>query len=321
MMKPSTGVTFGGRYDNRPNASPSDRIASSNIGRSRITESHKGYDGSLDSGIIDERRSHYPKVRRVVDEINETEIDKARLTRRVFMPKQYQTIHTHLDLSNTNAHFENNSGSYVYNFGNSEYYASSFGKSGMEKVCAIEFGPISVPVYFATIGYDLTRLYLSFNITEDTGNKSFSYNVWYHPDNNASTAFRKVLVPSMARFNMNGYCPLSCVQLKIRDIASNITIPETDTGMFTISGTGAVTNLSLAQHGLATGMKVYLDDCNPKKSVFGRIYTVTVIDPDLITIDFNSIDFGYLLGQKVSFTVDDFVFNTNIKIESIRDDV
>lgn len=320
-MKPSTGVTFGGRYDSRPNASLPEYINSSNIGRSRITESYKGYDGTLDSNVIGERNSKYPTTRRLADEISETEIVKARNARLAFMPKQYQTIYTYLDLSNTNANLDQNSGSYVYDFGNPKYYTNVFGKSGMEKVCKLEFGPISVPAYFSTLGYDLTRLYLSFNITEDIGNKNFSYDVWYYPDNNASTPSRKILIPSNKFFIMNGYCPLSCIQMKIRDIASNVLIPETETGMFVINAIGPNTTLDLANHDLIDGMKIYLNDCNPKKSTFPRIYTVTVLNPDQISINFDSSSMDYLVGQKLSFTVDDWVFNTGIKIESIRDDV
>jgi hypothetical protein len=320
-MRSTTDVTFGGRYDSRPNPNLPARMRSENIGRSGITNSYQGTNSKLDSDIIDKKQDRYPKVRRLADEISDIEISKSGLKRQVFMPKPYQTIHTYLDLSNRNSRFDQNNDNYIYDINNPRYYKSSFGKSGLEKINKLVFYPLSLPTYFETVlGFDLSRIYLNFNITEDVGNENFNYVVSFYPDNNASTPTRKILLPVIKEFDLNGYCPLNTISMQIRDIAGPISIQYTEF-IFTLVGIGLVTTFELTNHGLTTNMRVYLPDCSQKKTIFPRSYPITVIDDDQFSINVDTSSMLYLLGQSFSMIVDDFVFNTAIKIESIREDV
>lgn len=321
MMRPQSETTFGGRYNARPNPYRADVIKSSNIGRSRITESYHGYDGPLDSDKIGEKQHEMPRTRRIADEASDIEVSKSGLVRQVYMPKTYQSISTYLDLSNVNSHFDENSKTYIFNINNSRYYSNNFGKSGLEKIYSITFSPISVPAYFTTMGYDLSRLFLSMNLTESYGNEGFNYNVSFFPDNNASSATRKVLMPAIPTFELNGYCPLETIKVQLRDVSNTINIADTNTGMFEITAIGLVTTLDLVKHGLQPGMQVYIEQCNSKKSLMPAIYTIAVLNDDQVTINFDSTNMDYLIGQKISFVIDDLVFNLNIKMSSIRNDI
>lgn len=316
-MRSATSVNFGGRYDQRPNPNMAEVINSSNIGRSRISESYRGYDGPLDSNVIDKRETAYPRVRRIADEFSKQEIVKSADTRSTYLPKVHQELYTYLDLSNTNAHFDSNTNSYIYDV--NKYYSGSFSKTGLDKVYKVAFSPLSIPTYFETIGYDLNRIYVDLNLTEFVGNESFNYNIWFYPDNNASTLARKVLLPSIPEFTLNGYSPVQVVSARVRDISGTFDIPSI-TKVFTILAIGANTALQLANHGLVTGMRIFIRDNGNKKSIFPRIYPIIVIDPNIIEIAVDTSVLIYLIGQEVEFVIDDYVFNFNIKLSSIRED-
>lgn len=314
-------VSLGGRYDSRPNPNLVARMSSENIGRSSITQSYRGTNSKLDSDIIDPKVDRYPKVRRLADELSEVEIGQSGLKRKVFMPKPYQIIHTYLDISNKNSRFDQNNNSYIFDINNPGYYKSSFGKSGLEKITKLYFHPLSIPTYFETVlGYDLSRIYINLNITEDVGNESFNYVTYYYPDASSSTPARKLMLPAIPEFDLNGYCPLNTISMQIRDISNPISVQNTEF-VFNIIGIGLVTTLELINHNFVNGMKIYLPDCGQQKSIFPKLYQITVVNPDQISIVADTTNMLYLLGQNITVIADDLIFNLAIKVDSIREDV
>jgi hypothetical protein len=319
-MRSNTNVNLG-IYNARPNPSMADVANSSNIGRSRVTESYHGYNGQLDSNIIDGKSATRPKVRRVADEIFEAEISRSGAKRKACMVKEYQTIYSALDISNLNSEYDPNNKTYTYTVTDNKFYKNSFGKTGLEQIYEVQFSPISVPTYFQDeLGFDLSRLYLDINLSESTGNKNFGYTMSYYPDNNASTVRRRVLVPHFQSFKLNGFSSLNNINLRIRDVASYIDIPNTEIE-FTVATIGNPTILSSLEHGLVSGMFIYMKDCNNRRNIFPRIYEITVIDENDIFINVDTSVWISLVGQKVIFVIDDWVFHTQIGLLSTKEDV
>lgn len=306
-------------YNARPNASLPERVKNDNIGRSRITQSYHGYDGQLDTNIIDSKQIKYPKVRRLADEIAEHEIRRSTEKSALFIPKKYEHLYTYLDISNINGEYDQNSKSYNYNICDNKYYKNSFGRSGLENVYHISFGSMSIPNYYAILGYDMSKFFVSIGINEYTANVNFDYNIIYYPDNNASSTTRTVYRPSLKLFKLNGFSKLNELNLMLRDIASNIDIP-TVTFDFELVTIGATTEFNLVNHQLTNGMHIFMSDKNKKKNIFPRLYPITIIDPNTISINVDTSGMTYLLGQMFEFFIDDYIFNLNIELVSIKED-
>jgi hypothetical protein len=109
------------------------------------------------------------------------------------------------------------------------------------------------------------------------------------------------------------------IRLSIRDVAGKIILNDPKMS-FTISAVGLTTTLVSTNHGLTNGMLVYLDSKSNRKNTLPRIYTVTVVDPNTIEINADTTGLAYLVGANIILVIDDYVFNYNIKIYSIRED-
>lgn len=304
-----------------PNYKPTPATALTNAyrnNRSTVTNSYKGITGSpLDNDLFNPRMNERPKAIPIFDNIAEHEINLAKDKRKFFSPKQYQTIIANFDLSNLNATYDDSTSCYVFNTNDNKYYNNTFSKSGLEKVFKFDSGFLSVA---KTALVDSSRLYIQIQTTDlNMANYDFDYMFVMHPDSALSTTNRTTFKPEQSQFQLNGYCPLNNIRLSIRDISNNLVLPEPRMS-FTITAIGLTTALTSISHGLATGMFVYLDAKSNRKNNLPSIYTATVIDPNTIEINANTTGLNYLVGVPITLVIDDYVFNYNIKIYSIRED-
>jgi hypothetical protein len=303
-------------YKPTPATALTNTLRSLNPQRSRVTNSYKGITGSsLDNDLFNLRMSEKPKAIPIHENIADHEIKLAKDKRKFFSPKQYQTIIANFDLSNLNASYDTNS--YVFDTNDNKYYNNTFSKSGLEKVFKFNSGFLSIANSRLT---DRSRLYVQIQTTSlNMANYEFDYMFALHPDSALSTTTRTTFKPEQSDYQLNGFCPMNTIRLSIRDISNNIILPEPRM-QFTITGVGALTTLNNANHGLVNGMLIYLSTKSNLKNTFSGIYTVAVVDNDNIQINANTSSSFYLVGSPLIVIIDDYVFNYNLKIYSIRED-
>lgn len=303
-------------YRPNPNTSLLNVIPAENSARSRSVRNYNGVSQSpLDNPLFDVKLDKVPKAIPIFDHIAEREIKLSEDKRKFFSPKQYQTIISNFDLSNTNANESN--GVYVYNACDSKYYGNTFGRAGLEKVFRFDSGCLSMP---RTFDFDQTRMYAQLETTcNNMGNFGPDYMFILYPDTALSTPTRVVFKPMESSFQMNGYCSLNDIRLQIRDISSNLVLPHPFMD-FTVASTGATTFLTSPNHGLIAGMKVYLNSNSQYKYRLPRVYTIISTTTNDIEISADTSNLPFLVGITLPLVVDDYVFNYNVKIFSIRED-
>jgi hypothetical protein len=303
-------------YKPTPSTAPTNVLRALNSQRSRVTNSYKGISNSpLDNDLFNLRMSERPQAIPIHENIADHEIKLSKDKRKFFSPKQYQTIIANFDLSNLNASYDTNS--YVFDTNDNKYYNNTFSKSGLEKVFRFNSGFLSIANSRLT---DRSRLFVQIQTTSlNMANYEFDYMFALHPDSALSTSTRTTFKPEQSDYQLNGFCSLNNIKLSIRDIAGNVILPEPRM-LFTIASVGVLTTLNSVNHGLVNGMLLYLSSKSNLKNIFSGIYTVTVLDNDNIQINANTSSSLYLVGSSFIAIIDDYVFNYNLKIHSIRED-
>lgn len=305
-------------YKPTPATALTNSYRSLNSQRSTVTNSYKGISNSpLDNDLFNLRMNERPKAIPIYENITAHEINLSGDKRKMFIPKQYQTIIANFDLSNLNAIYDINTGYYTFNTNDNKYYNNTFGKSGLEKVFKFGSGFLSMP---NSALIDRSRLYVQIQTTDlNVANYDFDYMFVMHPDSALSVPTRTTFKPEQSEYQLNGYCPMNNINLSIRDISNNVVLPDPKM-QFTLTGIGATTVLTYTAHGLSNGMSIYLDSKSNRKNILSSIYTVAVLDPNTIQINANTTGLTYLVGSQLLFVIDDYVFNYNIKVYSIRED-
>jgi len=305
-------------YKPTPSTATQNVLRASNSQRSRVTNSYKGITGSpFDNDLFNLKMDRKPTVIPIYEKITENEIELSKDKRRFFSPKQYQTIIANFDLSNLNATYDNIGRIYVYPTNDNRYYNNTFSKVGLEKVFKINSGNLSIP---KSTPCDQSRLFVQIQTTDfNIANYGNDYMFPMVPDSALSTTNRTTFKATPIEYQLNGYCSLNDIKLSISDVAGNIIFKEPRMD-FAIVTVGATTELYSPNHGLSNGMLIYLDRKSNRKDVFSRIYPVTVVSPDVISIPVDTTNLAYLVGVILKVIIDDYVFNYTIRVFSIRED-
>lgn len=305
-------------YKPTPSTASKNAFRASNTQRSRVTNSYKGISGSpFDNDLFNLRIDQKPKVLPIYETITDREIELSQDKRKFFSPKQYQTIISNFDLSNLNASYDEITGTYTYNTNDSRYYGNTFARVGLEKVFQITSGMLSMP---RVAPCDLSRLFIQIVTTDfNMANYSHDYMFSMYPDSALSTVGRLNYQSDAPTYQLNGYCSLNDIKLSIRDIAGNVIFRDPKM-QFAVSGIGATTTLISNDHGLTTGMTLYLENNSNRKDIFRGVYPIVVISPNTIEIPVDTTGLTYLIGALLKVIIDDYVFNYTVKVYSIRED-
>lgn len=306
-------------YKPRPKNGPENGFRALNTQRARGTDTFKGITNSpLDNDLFELKTNKRPVAIHLHEQMADFEIAQSQSKREFFSPKQYQTIIANFDLSNLNAkNYSDETQLYEYPTNDSGYYGNTFAKVGLEKVFKFDSGSLSMP---RSANFDQSRLFVQVDTSGiNMGNFAFNYMFALYPDSAESTPTRITYKSDNSRFQLNGYCPLNIVKLQIRDVAGVIMFPDPRMS-FVIQAIGPTTTLSRLNHGLQNGMLLYVDPKSTHKNVIPRIYIVTVIDPDTISIPVDTSSLSYMVSTLLNTIIDDYVFNYTMKIFSIRED-
>lgn len=304
-------------YRPRPSTDMTNVIRSANSQRSATRDSYRGTTGShLDNDLF-ELKQRKTRAIPVFENMAEHEIAMSKDKRHFFSPKQFQTIIANFDLSNLNADYVPEAQHYEFSTNNSRYYGNTFGRVGLEKVFKFESGIVSMP---RLANFDQSRLFVQIDTTDfNIANYLYNYMFSCYPDTALSTASRISYKADHSIFQMNGYCALNLIKLQLRDIAGPVILPEPKM-LFMVNSVGVTTTFVHFSHGLSTGMVVYVNPKSNRKNVFPSSYTITVLNPDVIEIPVNTTGLDYLVTNNIEMIIDDYVFNYNLKIYSIRED-
>lgn len=304
-------------YTQYPRTSLQNNIRSGNVARSAGVINYKGVSNSPLDNDLSDLRSQRPKVIHLAEHMADHEIAMSGDKRKFFSPKQYQTIISNFDLSNLNSNYDTVTGSYEFTATDSRYYGNTFGKSGLEKVYQFDSGILNMP---RTFNFEQSRLFIQIETTDfNVANFDFNYMFISYPDSALSTINRISFKPIDPSFQLNGYCALNNIKLIIRDAAGPLILPDPKIN-FTISAVGLTTQLTLPNHGLQVGMRVYLNAKNGWKVYLPGVYTVISVTQNTLELNADTSGYTNLIGLDTEFIVDDYVFNYNIRVLSIRED-
>jgi hypothetical protein len=326
LNPPKHGMDMRPIADSRPNfkMTPPTNLANQynqgNTARSRITDSWRGYSPEYNNIIVEAKGEKRPKAIPIFEDLAEHEISLSGKKANRFMPKEYQDVMTYLDLSNINAEYDTSQSHYNYNPLNDKYLSNDFSKTGLEKVFKFQCGALTMPKYLNSLGYNLNQLFVEIATSGDnTGNKPFQYMFVFYIDNSlgAASGNKYIYRTDMAEFALNGFTQMENIRVKYRDPASCITVPDPHME-FTILAVGATTTLQLIGNGLLNGMLLYVDGVDVLKTTFPRTYAITTLNADDLTIPVDTTIMTYLVGSKIKVIIDDYNFNFNIKLFSVR---
>jgi hypothetical protein len=293
-----------------------------NTARSRTTDSWRGFAPEYNNIIVDAKSTKRPKAIPIFEDLAEHAIALSGPKASRFMPKEFQDVFTYLDLSNINAEYNNMQMSYHYNPLNDKYLSNDYSKTGLEKVFKFSCGALTMPKYLAGLGYNLNQIFVEIITSGDnTGNKPFQYMFVMYIDNSLGTSSgnKYIYRTDMTEFTLNGFAQMENIVVKYRDPAGCIIVPDPHME-FTILAVGAATTLQLANHNLLNGMLLYIDNTDMLKTTFPRTYAITVLNSSDISIPVDTTIMSYLIGSKIKIIIDDYNFNFNIQLFSVRRD-
>jgi len=290
--------------------------------RSQTTMSQGHYNLPRDSRIVADKVKQIPVH---VDEIAKqwaiNDADPVRLYKTL---NAFKPFKVYLDFSHCNAYDTTEDGIYKYDFARSKVRSGNSDKDVVTSaVIKLSSGKLKMPLYLAQTQYvDMSELYVYFtNIPVTYCNGKYPYHFKYYPTQQLQISDPAKLLydVEVEQFNMTQPQMLDTYNMVIRDKAGNIFVPDANRkGILTI---GATTTITSPAHGM-TGIGFYvtriimIDSSTP--AIIQRYYPVTVIDADNFSIPVDTSNLTYLNAKSLTFIIDNYNFELNIKALNIN---
>lgn len=291
--------------------------------RSQTTMSQGHYNAPRDSRVVADK---VPRAPIHTDEILRTEAlndaDPVRLYKTL---NAFKPFSVYLDLSHCNANDNGiNDGIYRFDFTRSDLRSNNSDKFVVTSAALkMKAGSLKMPAYLADQGslYDMSEIFIEFvNVPPSFNNGDNRYHYKMLPTQVLS-------VPDPAKLTYQAEMPtydftlpqqIDTFELQLRDKAGEIIIPYPKlSGIITIGSPTVVTSIA---HGLTDGFMVYgfvFRDGSILPNQLSRIYPVTVLTADTFSIPTDTSSL-FINGKIVSFIVDNFNFEFNIKVLNIN---
>ncbi len=289
--------------------------------RSQTTLSQGHYNGPRDSRVVEDK---IPRTPIHMDEILRTQAlndaDPVRLYKTL---NAFKPFSIYLDLSHINAS-EGNNGVYKYDFTRSDLRSNNSDKFVTTSAALkMKAGILKMPAYLAGQGlfYDMSEIFIEFtNISLTYNNGKNPYHFKMIPTQVLSVADPAKLTyfAEIPTFNFTLPHLVDIYDMVLRYKAGAIIIPAPQ-----LSGTisiGNPTTIVAPGHGLTSGYLIYgisIRGGNILPEILGRIYPITVIDPDTFTIPVDTSATN-INGKIIDFIIDNYNFEFNLKVLNIN---
>lgn len=291
--------------------------------RSQTTMTQSHYDIPKDSRIVADKVQKIPIH---VDEISRqwalNDADPVRLYKTM---NAFKPFSVYMDFSHCNAFDTTDDGVYKYDFTRSNVRSGNSDKDVVTSaVIKLFSGNLKMPLYLLNpnLFYDMSELYVYFtNIPVVYSNGVFPYHFKFYPTQQLQVSDPAKLLydVEVSEFDLTQPQMLDTYDLVIRDKSGNIFVPDANRkGIMTI---GATTTIVSPNHGMF-GVGFYVtrivmvDASTP--STLKRYYPVTVIDPNTFTIPVDTSGYTFLNGLALTFIIDNYNFELNIKALNIN---
>jgi hypothetical protein len=313
------------KYKNRANLyddSPGYSDMNSFNPRSQTTLSQGHYNQDRDTRVVAERhRRPQPNIEELIYDYGVSDSMPTRMYKTITPFKPFKV---YLDFSHCNASYSDD-GNYKYDFSRSALRSSNSDKTIVtSNVIKMKAGFLKMPSYLTnpSLFYDMSELFVDFtNLTPSYANGTSRYHFKYYPSQTLSIAdpTKNVYEPHIDKYNFTLPQITDEFVVQIRDKAGAIVIPPPlGTG---IISSGNPTVITSANHGLFAGIyitNIKFTNGNLVPQILSRIYPITIIDANTFSIPINTTTLTYINNVLISFIIDNFNFEFNIKAVNIN---
>jgi Fe-S cluster assembly iron-binding protein IscA len=290
--------------------------------RSRTTMTQGHYEAPRDSRIVADK---IPRTPIHTDEILRTQaLNDADPVRMYKTMNAFKPFSIYLDFSHCNASDNNEDGIYKYNFSKSSLRSNNSDKFvTTSSALKMKGGFLKMPSYLLdpSLNYDMSEIFINFmNIPPSFNNGIDRYHFKMLPTQvlTVSDPAKTTYAPEFNKFDFTLPQLLDEYLLELRDKAGRILVPfPIVSGIMTIGNPTIITGV----HGAQTGFLVYkikFRNGSITPDSLGRIYPITVLDPTTFTIPVDTSSLTYLNNESMTYLIDNFNFEFNLKVLNIN---
>lgn len=291
--------------------SQSNRFMNNQNPRSRTNRSGAANETVLDRNIIENKR-RIPNIN-ISDDIKTNVLNDSNIPRELMSMNYFREYFVFKDFSHINSDPFSMNGIFIYE----NDFSLTSDLSAVSRMIA---GKLKLPIYLQDEGYDMSEIFIEFkNIKYEFLNLTGNYHFKFYPDK-VSSIPNPIKYQYKADFDIFTFATpqrLDELRMEIRDKTGNIVIPHPIQKGILLTGNPTIINSP--NHGLQNGFYIYIKTrLTSASSSLNRNYTITIIDNNNFSFNYDSTNFAFLNNSNIEYIIDNYNFEFNIRFINIK---